>query len=171
LGVFQPGTLNPEPLNLGLGISSPRGGWPRFGLITIEKVIHQRKKAAGPFVANHQRDYGPVGKCARVAPGAHPHTYIAVGADLSPVAEAGLRIQLPSHSALELLLISIWNRSGGTAVCTFFAKAAKILDTDVHRMIDNQRQIGGHGKDSDPRTQLFGDQISETAHFPQNSEK
>jgi hypothetical protein len=66
-----------------------------------------------------------------VAPGAHPHTNIAVGADLSPVAEAGLRIQLPSHSALELLLISIRNRTGGTAMYAFFAKAAKILDTNA----------------------------------------
>ena len=102
-----------------------------------------------------------------MAPGTYPHTNVAVGADLPPIAETGLRIQLPSLSALECLLISIGNRPGGTALCAFFAKAAKILDTDVHWMIDNQGQIGGHGKNSDPRAQFFGDQISETAHFPQ----
>jgi hypothetical protein len=45
--------------------------------------------------------------------------------------------------------------------------AAKIFCPDVHRMIGNQGQISGHDKNSDPLAQFFGDQISETAHFPQ----
>ena len=87
-----------------------------------------------------------------MAPGAHPHTNVAVGADFPPIAETGLRIQLPSHSALGLVLIFIGNRIGGTAACAFFAKAAKILDTDIHRIIGNQGHIGGNGKNPDPRT-------------------
>ena len=86
-----------------------------------------------------------------MAPGAHPHTNVAVGADLGPVAEARLRIQLPSLCAVELVSISIGNRTGGTAVRAFFAKAAKILDPDIHGLIGNQGQIGRHGENSDPR--------------------
>jgi hypothetical protein len=115
-------------------ISGPWGWCPRFGLVTIKKVIHQRKKAACPFVAHHQRYNDPVRKCARMAPGAHPHTNVAVGADLPPVAETRLRIQLPSLSALDLYSIPIGNRTGRTAVRALFAKAAKILDTDIHRL-------------------------------------
>jgi hypothetical protein len=58
-----------------------------------------------------------------------PHTNIAVGADLPPVAETGLRIQLPSHSAVKLALISIGDRIGGTAARAFFANAASIAET------------------------------------------
>jgi len=52
-------------------------------------------------------------------------------------------------------------------VGAFFTKAAKILDTDIHRIIGNQGQIGGHGKEPDPRAEFFGDQISKSSHFPQ----
>ena len=87
-----------------------------------------------------------------MAPGAHPHTNVAVGADLAPVAETRLRIQLPSLGAVDLYSISSGNRTGGAAVRAFFAKAAKILDTDIHRIIGNQGHISGNGKNPDPRT-------------------
>ena len=102
-----------------------------------------------------------------MAPGAHPHTNVAVGSDLAPVAETRFRIELPSLSAVDRLSISSGNRTGWAAVRAFFAKAAKILDTDIHRMIDNQGQIGRDSKKSDPRTQFFGNQISKTAQFTQ----
>ena len=68
-----------------------------------------------------------------MTPGAHPHANIAVGADLPPIVETRLRIQFPSHRAVELELITIRNRIGGTTARAFFAKAAKILDTDTNR--------------------------------------
>ena len=148
-------------------VSGPEGRRPRFGPVTIEKVIHQRKEAAGPFVAHHQRYYDSVGECARMTPGTHPHTDVAVGADLAPVAEAGLCIQLPSQNTIGLLLITIGNRTGRTAARAFFAKTAKIFDTDIHRMIDNQGHIGRYGKEPDPWAQFFGDQVSKTARFTQ----
>ncbi len=85
-----------------------------------------------------------------MAPGADPHTDVAIRAGLGPVAETGFRFQLPPHASVDFLLTAIGNGIGGAAIRAFFTKRAKILDTDIHRLITNQRQIGGHRKYSYP---------------------
>ena len=50
---------------------------------------------------------------------------------------------------------------------TFFTNPAKILDTDIHRLVAVHRQIGCHSKYPYPGTQFSGNQIPETAHFTQ----
>jgi len=61
-------------------------GVPGLGL-AHRKGHPSGKKEACPFFAHHQQYNDTVGKCARMAPVAHPHTNVAVDADLGPVAE------------------------------------------------------------------------------------
>ena len=94
-----------------------------------------------------------------MAPGANPHTDVAISTGLGPVSETGFGIQLPSQAPVDLLLFAVGNGNGGAAVCALFTKLAKILDPDINGLIANHRQIGGNGKYSCPGTQLFGNQI------------
>ena len=63
-------------------------------------------------------------KCSAMAPGAYPHTDVAIGADFAPVVKTGFGIQLPTQGAVEFLLIPQRDRIGGTTVCAFFANFA-----------------------------------------------
>jgi len=102
-----------------------------------------------------------------MAPGADPHTDGAIRADLGPVPKTGFRIQLPSQASVDFLVFAVGNGGGGAAMRTFFTNPAKILNTDIHRLIANHRQVGCHSKYSYPGTQLLGNQIPEAAQFTQ----
>jgi len=69
-----------------------------FGMPAVKNVVHQIEQTSGKGVAGNQRHNQPMGKCARMAPGADPHADVAVGSHFSPVVETGFIVQFPAKS-------------------------------------------------------------------------
>ncbi len=57
-----------------------------------------------PVAGNYRAD-DLMRKGVGMAPRAHPHTDVAVGADFAPVVKTGFCIQLPPQSAVDFRLI------------------------------------------------------------------
>ena len=91
-----------------------------------------------------------------VAPGAHPHAYIAIRADFTPVIETGFGIQFPAPGTVDLFLIIQGNGIRRAAAGALFTDHAKILDPDVNRIVGDQGQVRRYGPQANPRTEFFG---------------
>ena len=102
-----------------------------------------------------------------MAPRANAHTDVTSRSHLAPVFKTALFIQFPAQGTVDLNLIIHWNGIGGAAYGAFFTLPAKIFYSDVHRFVGDQRHIGGHGRQPDPRPEFFGDQIPEAPQLAQ----
>ena len=108
-----------------------------------------------------------MGKGIRVTPGTHPHAYVAVRTHLAPVVKTGFRIQLPAPGAVDLFLIIRRYGIRWAAVGALFTDFTKVFDTNVDRLIGNQGKVRRHRAQSNPRTEIFGHQVTQSTGFPQ----